>query len=1145
MTPYSHSSLLPDSLSSTIHHLEPVITNLVRIWIAERSLATNRELDEKRRQTQMELQQIAQANQRELQKERLEHEALLAKLNRELQEEIAAKQREVTLHLPELNKILENWPLKLFPSQILEAHQGSGPMPLLIVISPPEVDFDRFGALAQSSPLRIEKRLAQGLREFLEIHYSLDNPMRPTELLDGVWDSNRFHGGASIKALFGKLRSEPMLILESEVDGDELNFRIAYWGLGQERYCYRTIISGLPHRDLVFALARHRGADQPDNQDVKAFSQLLIAMHCLIVGWVADAHHLIHHDVPPLLPRLLPHIQKLVPDLTKEIFDEVVKTIIPGYQQLYKALQAERPSWAAELTLDLVQSLIDLPNKSWAKQQIHSSIELWLQQHQVSGIQGVDLLEVMRSFVTGEDRKYVQKLKECFTALEDEDGLDQVEILFNFIGEDYEEAEARQEQEIAESRPQLNISLVRTLDAKQFGIHSLAISPDGQALVCGGFGGEPNSTWNLNIWDLKNGELLHSVPNVGFFNPPPGIGLDRKTLAISPDGKIMASVLGILPGIKIWCLDLDLDNGGLVNLKKLKKLRIGEGKIDTEGSCSSIDISPDGQTLIFVTEQEIHIYLLTDEGYEGQYSLKMGQPLIKYFSVAISPNGQTFACGTTSGTIDVFNLSNGEHLWSLRHLGIESPYDFSTKNPTQIAISSDGKTLVSKMFDEEKKQNEIKIWDLNTGVLLRVIDIDADFRVNSFDICPDGETLICIGFCWKRDMMVPLLKIWNLYTRELRYTLTAEKYQIEYFSRLAISPDGQTLVTADNDKIRVWQLSESIEKIKVAETLRRQRSLESKQKLENVSLANTCIADSECKIQSIAISPDGKTIVSGNAYKFGGEDYKHNTIDIWELDTGKKLRTLYGHSNPVKTVAITPDGQTLLSLDGRIIKVWELNTGNILRTLTELPIAENLTISPNGHTIIGSNYENEIKIWELNTGKEIRTLTGHSDWIRALAISPNGETLVSSSEDKTIKVWEINTGKELHTLTGHSEFVISMVISPNEQMLVSSSIDETIKVWELNTGKELLTFTESERRPMFIKSLSISPNGKILAGISSDCIKIWELNTGKELRTLTRFSAGVLKSAEDIHSVAISPDGQSIISHSDRTIRIWQVQNSF
>ncbi len=343
MTSYSYSNLLPEDLCSTAFNLGVVISSLVRIWIIERwswllvayleLTATNRELDEKRRQTQMKLQQLAQANQRKLQKKRLEHEALLAKLNRELQGEIAAKQREVTLQLPELNKILENWPLKLSPSQILEAHHGSGPLPLLIVISPPEIDFDRFGVLTQFSPLRMEKHLAQGLREFLEANYSLDNPLRPTKLLDGVWDSDRFHGGASIKALFGKLRSEPMLILESEVDGDKLNLRIAYWGVEQERYCYQTIVSGLPHRELVFALARHRGADKPDNQDLKKFSQLLIAMHCLIVGWVADAHHLIHHDVPPLLPQLLPSlIEKLLPTtistFTKKRFAELISDLL-------------------------------------------------------------------------------------------------------------------------------------------------------------------------------------------------------------------------------------------------------------------------------------------------------------------------------------------------------------------------------------------------------------------------------------------------------------------------------------------------------------------------------------------------------------------------------------------------------------------------------------------------------------------------------------------------------------------------------------------------------------------------------------------------------------------------------------------------
>ncbi len=71
------------------------------------------------------------------------------------------------------------------------------------------------------------------------------------------------------------------------------------------------------------------------------------------------------------------------------------------------------------------------------------------------------------------------------------------------------------------------------------------------------------------------------------------------------------------------------------------------------------------------------------------------------------------------------------------------------------------------------------------------------------------------------------------------------------------------------------------------------------------------------RVMSIALSPDGQTLASGS------ED---ETIKIWNLQTGKLLRTLSGHVSPVISVTFSPDGQTLASggQSGRI-KLWQRN----------------------------------------------------------------------------------------------------------------------------------------------------------------------------------------------------------------------------
>ncbi|BAY98045.1 protein kinase [Tolypothrix tenuis PCC 7101] len=279
-------------------------------------------------------------------------------------------------------------------------------------------------------------------------------------------------------------------------------------------------------------------------------------------------------------------------------------------------------------------------------------------------------------------------------------------------------------------------------------------------------------------------------------------------------------------------------------------------------------------------------------------------------------------------------------------------------------------------------------------------------------------------------------------------------------------------------------------------------------------------------VRSVAISPDGKTLVSGG----------YKTIKLWNLETGKEIRTLTGHSGNVSSVAISPDGKTLVSgSEDKTIKLWNLETGKEIRTLTrDSDLVSSVTISPDGKTLVSGSADNNIKLWNLETGEEISTLTGHSDKVSSVAISPDGKTLVSGSYDKTIKLWNLETKKEIPTLTKkHSDSVSSVAISPDGKTLASSA-DNTIKLWNLLTGEKIHTFTGHSD---LVSSVAISPDGKTLISGSWDkTIKLWNLETGKEIRTLAGHS-------DKVSSVTISPDGKTLVSGSwDETVKLWQLE---
>jgi len=749
----------------------------------------------------------------------------LAAYDRETQLKLALHQRETALQLPEIQKAINNWPLRMFPAQLLRSERNNQIIPLRIFLSAPQLQSAQLSEVAQALP-EIEQKLTQNLSEFLSRNYPLSSQERPTEFLPGAWDSKRFRRESSIKALFEMLKSEPTLILESELVGDYLNFRMAYWGFGQKSYCYQTIISGLNYREVVYTSAKSRalkwketanrllacgesiedvkrlGGDNCFNlevlekeekwkrfgidtnelaleykvsaKDFEALSQLLIICHSLVAGWIADAHHLINYDVPPLLPELLPRLLQNASD--QQLVKEVMQATLVGYKDIFKTLEIERPLWVPELALKLAQSFAGLPDKSWAKEQVDYSLKAWLKQHQVPKAEESNFLETIQPTLTIEDRNYFEKLKDCFAILGDDKAIAQVNGLLEALPPstaDMANLKRQPKQECVslvqtgdlgnivqmssylnadndlKPKPSLEkVSLIHTLSGHSGKAASIAVSFDGQAIASGG---DDNT---IKLWHLRTGNLLHTL------TADSGRVL---MIALSPDGQTLASSHKTKDRscIKTWHLGTG----------KLLRTLTGHHKW-----IYSLAISPDGKTLVS-GGYKIKIWDLNN----GEVLHTLAGHKKSVYSLAISPDGQTLVSSGGDKTIKMWNLGTGELLRTLAgHL------DWVRT----VAISPDGQVLASGGDD-----NTIKLWHLATGKLLRTLAGHSDW-VLSLAVSPDGQILAS----GSRDNTI---KLWHLATGKLLRTLTGHK---KWVYSLAVSPDGQTLASGSEDKtIKIWQ----------------------------------------------------------------------------------------------------------------------------------------------------------------------------------------------------------------------------------------------------------------------------------------------------------------------------------------------------
>jgi len=288
-------------------------------------------------------------------------------------------------------------------------------------------------------------------------------------------------------------------------------------------------------------------------------------------------------------------------------------------------------------------------------------------------------------------------------------------------------------------------------------------------------------------------------------------------------------------------------------------------------------------------------------------------------------------------------------------------------------------------------------------------------------------------------------------------------------------------------------------------------------------------------VHAVVFSPDGTMVLSGSG------DY---TLKLWDVVTGKPMRTFEGHSGPVSSVAFSPTGRTALSgSQDRTLKLWDVGTGKLVRTFEGHSDSVNsVAFSPDGRTVLSGSQDRTLKLWDVGTGKLVRTFEGHSDSVNSVAFSPDGRTVLSGSSDGKLWLWDATKGKLLRSFNLRSNQILSVAFSPDGRTLLSGSSGGKLWLWDLTSGELARKFEGYSER---VSSVAFSPDGRTIftaGGVSIEhkyrpgsVLRFWDVGTGKLTRTLEGNS-------DDVTSVAFSPDGRTVLSSGwDKTFSLWDV----
>lgn len=301
------------------------------------------------------------------------------------------------------------------------------------------------------------------------------------------------------------------------------------------------------------------------------------------------------------------------------------------------------------------------------------------------------------------------------------------------------------------------------------------------------------------------------------------------------------------------------------------------------------------------------------------------------------------------------------------------------------------------------------------------------------------------------------------------------------------------------------------------------------------------------QVSTLAFSPDGKILVSGG----GSNPY----LNIWELNTGKLLRTLTVNGKfPTVTDLFFHDSFLISVRDHYEVTIWDRHTFQELLglvvddTINAVTFTDNETVidRDNGKVIASGDGTGKITIREAITGERIATLNGHKEStekdIITLGITDDNKILVSAGRDKTIQLWDIPNQTQLATIKRQKAWVTSIAFSEDSEILATGYASDVIKLWNVNTRRKLRTLKGHNNT---INALTFAPEstpnyGACLASGSADgTIRFWDPKTGKELFTFTDGHTEWVKTVAFTNS-----DSQIVSAAYNGVIEKWNLQTN-
>ena len=132
-----------------------------------------------------------------------------------------------------------------------------------------------------------------------------------------------------------------------------------------------------------------------------------------------------------------------------------------------------------------------------------------------------------------------------------------------------------------------------------------------------------------------------------------------------------------------------------------------------------------------------------------------------------------------------------------------------------------------------------------------------------------------------------------------------------------------------------------------------------------------------------------------------------------------RLGTVRFRFDMIHAMAVSPQGKTFaLVSDTWLLRLCDVETGQEIRRFGRVGQGRSIAFTPDGNTLVTTDGPGKgaLLLWDVNTGKLLRKIGKSEGWFGNIAVSADGKLVAGSTQAHGVYVWDARTGQLLHAL---------------------------------------------------------------------------------------------------------------------------------